>query len=369
MIGPLATMNYFKTSYATLQQIAKAGRFEDVAGFLVLARHATGLSVAGFDPYKLSGAGINSIHEKAGVSEENARGVMERLKEGGFIRPVSPETRKAYGHARWEVMQGKLDLDLPHVFVDSPKGVNATSPMKRVKDTKVYPRYAAALKGLSDTELRLDALMLLLAIYLHTDMDAYGGLDPKCAFRKWEIQSQVPKKEGIRWGAEPDKNTTTAYVAFMAECLQHDAKVSAKATLTQPQKDRFWNAWHHLQEVGLIYEAVSLFDTDPESNGRARQLVSIRINDFHAGSISKTGDPSLLRKLEDLFGTERAYYTPAVNDREEPEAMWVILPDKRGALVGIWRPRFRPSTSDVGAWIDKENAAIDSIVLLASDQA
>lgn len=359
-------MNYFKTSYATLQQIAKTGRFEDVAGFLVMARHATGLTVAGFEPYKLSGAGINSIHEKVGISEENARGVMERLKDGGFIKHVSPDVRKSFAHARWEVVQGELDLDLPHAFVDSPKSVNATSPMKRVKESKAQPHYAPSLTGVSDTELRLDALMLLLAIYQHTDMDAYGGLAPQCLYRGWTIHSQIPKKDGVRWGAEPAK-TVSSYFSFMSECQQHVAIAAANAKLSQVQKDRFWNAWNNLEGVGLIYEVVSLFDANPQTSAHAKQLVSIRVNDFHAGSINKTGDPSLLRKFEELFGTERAYYTPAANDQEESEAMWVILPDARGALVGIWRPRFRPSNSNVGSWIEKENAAIDKIVSQASD--
>ena len=62
--GPIkkGSMSYFRTSYATLQELAKTGRYEDVAGFLVLARHASGWAHGQFAPYTLSGAGINSIH-------------------------------------------------------------------------------------------------------------------------------------------------------------------------------------------------------------------------------------------------------------------------------------------------------------------
>lgn len=46
-------MSYFKTSYETLQRLASQGRYDDVAGFLVLARHASGRAEGGYEPYKL----------------------------------------------------------------------------------------------------------------------------------------------------------------------------------------------------------------------------------------------------------------------------------------------------------------------------
>lgn len=358
-------MSYFRTSYATLKTLAASRRFEDVAGFLVLARHATGLRVAGFEPYKLSGAGANSVHDKAGVSEETARGVIERLKEQGRIKPVSDETRSAHYHARWEIVQGPLDLDLPHAFVDPPKNARSDySSLRRLKAaTVVEPRYAQHLTHVSDTELKLDALMLLLAVYRNTGMEAFGGLDPRCIFRKWEVKSQTQKLGGIRWGAEPDhKNTAVSYTAFMAEALEHTGlKVPKKGEIGDELRSRFWHAWSTLTSSGLVYEAVSLFDTAPTNEG-GRLRFTLRVNDFHAGSATKTGDPSLLRTLETTSGAKFAYYTPAANEREEPEAMWVVLPDKRGALVGIWRPRFRTTSKDVGAWLDKEEAAIAEAV-------
>lgn len=358
-------MSYFRTSYATLQKIAQSGRYEDVAGFLVLARHASGLSHAGFEPYKLSGAGVNSIHEKAGLSEETARGVIEALKEQGVIQAVSAETKKAFFHARWEVVQDALDLDLPHTLVDASKSTGADSALRRLKNTRLAdPSYADQLKKVSDTELRLDALMLLLAVYRHTSMRAFGGLSPSCIRRTWEVKSQTTKLGGIRWGAEPDhKSVSVAHTWFMGESLQHVPKKAAKKTeLNEELKTRFWNAWNTIRVTGLVYEAVELYDTEPEGNDNARLLLTLRVNDYHAGAAVKTGDPSLLRSLEVSSGARFAYYTPPQNDREEPEAMWVILPDKRGAIVGVWRPRFRPSTSDVGAWIDQENEAIEAVV-------
>lgn len=356
-------MSYFKTSSETLLQLAAAGQFEDVAGFLVLARHASGLPVADFEPYKLSGAGINSIHEKVGVSEETARGVIERLKNAGVIKPAALSARQAFAHARWEINQGELDLDLPHAFVDLVKVGNAIAPIKRIK-TFAFNRISSdALKNVSDAELRLDALMMLINVYLHTRMEDFGGLNPQCMFRKWEIKSKTQKEQGIRWGAEPDHdNSVYAYSKFMKECLAHIGKISQKKELDAEQTARFWQAWDCIKSLGLIYEAVTLFDVDPTANDKARALLTVRVNDFHAGSVKKTGDPSLLRNFEDIAGTQFGYYTNEQNEREEPEAMWFLFPDERGFIVGIWRPRFRAINKDAGAWIDRENLAIDNVV-------
>ena len=347
-------MSYFKTSYATLLSLAQTGRHEDVAGFLVMARHASGYSHAGFEPYKLSGAGINGIHEKAGVSEETARGVLERLQAAGVIRPTSAETKRAYMHGRWELIQGPLDLELPHLLVDSKDEVD--SALRRLRRHRIAtPNHAEKLVGLSDSEVRLDALMMLVSLYRHTSMLEFGGLSPLCVYRRWDVKSQTGKLGSQRWGAEPDGDR--AYTHFMLECLRQKPAGKGKE-LSDVQKARFWNAWSILKDVGLVYEAVALYDTDHTANDNARLRCTLRVNDFHAGSSSKGGDPSLLREFLEQSGTRFGFYTQAVNDREEPEAMWVLLPDKRGSIVGVWRPRFRAATKDAGSWLDAEAAVI-----------
>lgn len=365
-------MSYFRTSYATLQELAKAGRYEDVAGFLVLARHASGWPHGQYPPYTLSGAGINSIHEKGGVSEEVARGAIERLKERGVIEAASAEAKAALRIARWEIKQGPLDLDLPHALIDPLKDTQADSALHRLRKRRhATSPYAAQLSGLSDRELALDALMLLLGLYRNTKMCSYGGVSPYCISRTWEIQSRTPKLGGIRWGAEPKTNETNS--TFMHECLGHTHEQRQKQKsndLSKEQKIRFWNAWISIVETGLFYEAVSLYDTDPNSNEQAQLVATLRVNDFHAGAAQKAAtDPSLLKTLELNSGSRFAYYTPKFNDREDPEAMWVILPEKRGSLVGIWRPRFRVSNKDTGAWLDQDSAAIEKMATLIEDAA
>jgi hypothetical protein len=361
--------HFFRSSYQTLQAIARLGRYEDVAAFLVIARHANGMPPAGIAPYRLSGAGVNAVHEKAGLSEETARGAVLRLQEAGFISPATGQTGEAIKpsyRARWEINQGELNLDLPHRLTDS---VEVTSALRRIRGLSFHTaREDKHLAGSSDSSLRLDALMLLLAIYRHTSMARVGGLSPQCCYRSWGIKSQVPKLGGIRWGAEPELDN--AFTTFMSECVERSSH-SKKPELTNEQKNRFWLAWRNLKELGLIYEAVSLFDTDPTKNNTAQLICTLRVNDYHAGAADKGGDPSLLRNFEPQ-GSGFAYYTPEINERGEAEAMWLILPSKTGAIVGIWRPRFRAANKDAGSWIESDTANAEALcrtVLKAAAQA
>jgi len=113
----------------------------------------------------------------------------------------------------------------------------------------------------------------------------------------------------------------------------------------QMLKEWFWNAFAHIKATGLVYEAVCQFDGDPIKYRNAGLVMTLRVNDYHAGSTYKEGDPSFLRLAD---GSALCYYTLAINDRGDPEAMWVVLPEPDGALVGIWRPRFRASSPKVG---------------------
>lgn len=359
-------MSYFKTSYETLQRLAIQGRYDDVAGFLVLARHASGRAEGGYEPYKLSGAGVNSIHDKVGVSEETARGIVQRLQQAGVIQPASAEAKTAFFRARWEVIQGPLDLDLPHAITDPLKTAAADSALRRVRAATVNPDHAQALNGIvSPADIRLDVLMLLLAIYRHTDMRAYGGLSPHCAYRQWDVKSQAPQDGGIRWGAEPEGDR--AYLQFMQTSLAHVTVRPDVPQDLQTLKDRFWNAFEHIKDSGLVYEAVCQFTGDPARHDRAGLVMTLRVNDFHAGSSYRDGDPSFLRSAD---GHSLGYYTQAINQREDPEAMWVLLSDPDGALVGIWRPRFRASSPNVGRWVEQEHAAIERAleVILEGDE-
>lgn len=344
---------YFQTSSSTLEALAKKGSFEYVAGFLALARHVIGDPIAGFPPHSFTGAGVNAIHEKGCMSEESAKGIFEELKNEGIVSPPPQSAKQASRHVRWQINQGELDLALPHALLDGLKKGKVTSAIKRIKNPSSPP--TRRVEGLSNTERALDALMLLLGMYKNSAMKAFGGVNPSCVYRKWTVHSRTPNAKGIRWGAEPE--FPTAFHVFMASTLAH--RKEAQSKLSESEIQRFWNALDLLCGEGLVYEAVSLFDADPLVSKTASLVCSLRINDFHA---STAGDYSLLGFMEAQSGAELGFYTNKVNDRDEPEAMGIILPGPDGAITGIWRPRFRAGTPDTGAWVDKEKQNIPAIL-------
>lgn len=337
---------FFRVCRETLGQVLGTGRYEDVAAFLVIARHANGRPPAGIDPHTVSGAGVNAVHEKAGLSEETARGAVQRLVQAGFIRPATADLRALSPGARWLVAHANIDLDLPHALTDSVAGESA---LRRIKSADMGERKGnSAFDKISDADLRLDLLRTLLMVYVHTSMTRFGGLSPMCCRRLWETKSQKPKAGGVRWGVEPVHDS--AYHAFIAECIP-----AAVKTKSQIDATRFWFAWEALKKLGLMYEAVTLFDVDPSTSGNAERLCTLRVNDLHA-STSSSGDPSLLASLESHSGSRHAFYTNKSNDRGEPEAMWVILPREKGVVIGIWRPRFRASNLDAGSWYEDDGS-------------
>lgn len=349
-------MAYFPVSFGKLQRIALSRRFEDVAGYLVLSRFANGKPVLEYKPHRHSGAGVNALHEKLRISEETARGILMRLQEGGFLKEAQPDLKAVDKKARWDLMPEEADLFLPHVFVDGM--LQCSSPILRLKEPN-NKKDATKLQDLSVSEQRLDCLMLLLAIYKGTSMKSFGGLDPSYASRSWNIETTVPSALLTRWGTTPMDPFFD--LRFVEGCLAH-CKDLAKER--ESNFCRFFEAWLLLKSFGLIYEAVTLFSgTSKRSPGNL--IYTIRINDFFAATNEANGDPSVMGSLEDAYGTKLAFYMQP-DEFLENEALRVLLPDSEGMFIGIWRPRFRPKTSNSGQWFAKDKDAVASAVLKIS---
>lgn len=335
-------MQYFQTRFETIVDIATQCGFDGLAGYLILARHTTGRTILDYQPHQLSGAGVNSIHEKLGCSEARANSILNRLIEAKFVTPA-PQAAKAAAprSARWLLpKQYPLDVDLPHAFVDPPKISDSavTSPLKRLKKMK-------PLEGLSQSAANCDATMLLISIYASVEMSTYGGLPfTNTLYRQWDTLtvSKSDLNNCFTWSLEPELEH--AFLGFMHKSLPY---VEDEAEV----KKRFWQAFRNLKNAGLIYEAVSAFSES------GQLIASLRINDFHAGSIDngRVGDSSLLKELERSYGTRLAFYS------NEEGTLRVTLPFKTGKIYGIYRPRIRPSNEDVGAWAEAEEERVDNL--------
>ena len=346
-----AQMQYFQTNFQTLTEIATLCGFDGLAGYLVLARHATGRDILGYPHHSLSGAGVNSIHEKLGCSEVRAKAILESLIQNKFVeRAPSDAASAAPRSARWLLpKQYPLDTDLPHNLVDTPNlpgQVEVTSPLKRLKKLK-------PLLGQDKSSANCDGTMLLLAMYASTQMREFGGLPvTSTVFRSWEIFSITPNPSGRTFVWKAGNAEKQADPDFIDKALPH-------ASDRDDRLKRFWNALKNLQEKGLLYEVVTLFD-----ESMRKILVSLRVNDFHAGSIDRivTGDPSLFRKLEAEFNTRFAFY------EQEEEDFRATLPFPSGKLFGVYRLRFRTANPDTGQWFEEEVERVDQAFKIISTE-
>lgn len=343
-------MAFFPISSSTIIKISKGGSFDDVAGFLVLSRHADSKALPGYAPHRFSGAGVNAVHEKICIGEEGARGVLSRLKMGGFIGLAPPDVLAMSRYAKWDLQPEKPDLFLPHRFVDPGQGWS--SPIQRLRKT-AFSESTNDLQTLSAANRKLDCLMLLLTLHRKMTMSRFGGLDPAMACRPWTVQTKDRGAGGTRWGATPDQEFFDS--RFVHECLAHCPDLHTQSRNGFP---RFLAAWRELRRLGLLYEAVTLFPGNSHKVS-GDLLYTVRTNDFFASASASDskGDPSLMASLEAAHGTLLAFYTqPGAGS--DNEALRVVLPEDVGILVGIWRPRFRPDTPDVGRWFEAEHREV-----------
>lgn len=345
-------MAYFPVSLKTLVEISVGGTFNQVAGFLVLSRFADGRPLPNFKAHRFSGAGVKAVHERLRIGEEAARGVLSKLKKDGFVRPADMAVLVASRFVRLDLDPKPADTALPHSFVDA--GNAWSSPIARIQ--KMTSMELNQGQTISNSDQKLDCLMVLLAVHHRSSMTGFGGLDPACACRTWEVDTKSPSEGCTRWGATPSQETFSS--SFARSCSAHMKNLEDESRNGFP---RFMAAWKKIKELGLIYEAVTLFQgVSHKSPGDLR--FTIRVNDFFAGgaSVGSDGDPSFLGSLEGAEARHGFYSMPDGGTVDEQLRM--NLPDGTGSLIGIWRPRFRAHNADTGKWHEVEKREVATAI-------
>lgn len=324
---------------------AQTRNFEAVAAYLVMSRYANGESIGGSEPHTYTGAGANAIHERVGIAESKATLHLRTLIDGGWISEAPPDIRQAHPvAARYVMNRKKKDALLPHSFVSGLEGVS--SALKRIKQSSIPNRYSEKLKGLLPNEARLDAVMLLLSAYEEYSMLIDGGI-PIGAFRRlWDVDSKRKGPEGTyTWLASPEGHMQAGFDTepgyFRRYFGHHGKKIHG---------ERCWAALETLTGQGLLYEAVTLYYRYGEgASSSLHRQCTIRVNDYHADR-GEGADPSLMKELGRM-----AFYTNPASG--EPEELRIEMPSDQGELVGVYRPRFRAPTPEVGKWLDDDQQA------------
>ena len=184
------------------------------------------------------------------------------------------------------------------------------------------------------------ACRLLLLLYCYNDMEAYGGISPHHAiYKEYEVEELFDMERGFCAFFAVDVGTrhVLQQVSWpslgMLTPLSKKAKKEKRKEVLKP----FWDAVRSLQQVGFIYEVVTVFDGKP-GNKEALPIYFLHTHNRHgktpkgeegvagriANLMSKLGRP-----LTDEMGRFYGKYGVIVPEGITPH------------VIGMFRLRFR----------------------------
>jgi hypothetical protein len=208
-------------------------------------------------------------------------------------------------------------------------------------------------------------------LYIHQDMQACGGINPRSGiYREWvpahnpawvteeDIAegklSSIQNIEGTNAALyEIQGNNNVVFTNFAKEALfyvKHEAD----------RHSRFWNAFGNLKRLGFIYEVTQIWNDNPNGkNGRkAEPLYTLYVHDRHA----REREPYLQKEVHEVaFRRDAMDRTYTFYDPDNESCFintgrfrFIAHKETGGFPIGIYRLRFRPKTRDVGLGIDAE---------------
>ena len=254
---------------------------------------------------------------------ERGRLLISELLDLGVISVAPKGLMVGKSPARY-VLTHEGDVEIPHALID---GLDEVPGLIRLLDR----RYGQSLETIST------AIIILIRCYFRHDMLAWGGVDSQAIRHDWDMHSVTPVGQGFkvkaRRRASEKRSSSQPFFMDVMRSLGVEEPDFPAWTAT------FWAALQILGDSGLLYEAVSLVDS------QRKPLCPVRINDVYA--VRSESEPSF---IESISGA--AFYIQAQNPKEEVEGVWFLLPfdpTKDGLeLLGVTRLRFRcanPSTA------------------------
>lgn len=318
---------------------------EEVMAYLVLVRGTSSRSKG------VTTHGANSIATRTGMTYYRAEQALDWLASVDYTEKLVDDTDQPNKKrkARWRILENPdvLELPLANSLLDGIGRGKAHPPLERIYNN------VSLGKHLVKADARLDALMVLLRLYLHHSLADFGGVNPRCGvFRQWvatenSYGERVVDLEDTNAALyEIEGGSKMVYGKFSAEALFY-------VTDEAERRVRFWDAFYNLSRFGFVYEAIQVWSADPEKDKKAEPLYTLHVKDRHA----RTQDPYLSREIHNA-----AFRCGALEPHEEfnvedelNEARNIIgtgrfrfiATRKSGGFpIGIYRLRFRPHTRD-----------------------
>ena len=373
---------FFSVSLTTLDSIARAGgQAEAILGYIVLSRHTKG---KGTDAGKFTAAGTQAIAEKVGLTRTKAEKALTWLsthypslsprdKKIPFIvsadeaRKKSPHIPAHFGQARakhtqirWVLNPGENLLYLANALVDGLGRGKENPPLQRIYN-QVKPDFAA---GISMSAARLDVVMVLLHLYRHHDLEGCGGVNPRaCVYREWDLVADADYENAV----QPIEGTNAILYAIEGGSRRLFPSFAREA-LSYVEEDkerntRFSCAFHNLQRLGLLYEVLVIWDSNPIENSGAEPLYTLYIHDRHA----RESEPYIQKDVHNiayaLEARERHYdFHPDPSEYGDDDRdlssfiksgrfRYIATQQTGEHPIGVYRLRFRPRDRDMGLGI------------------
>lgn len=357
---------FFGVSIKTVGKMVNAGAgAEELMAYMVLSR---GVNVRGSK--RISTHGANSISTRTGMSYRTAEAALDTVEQIGIAHKAGDKTDAASPkkhHARWILQDEPIDVYLANSLTDGIGQGKQNPPLMRI-----YNQVSLGTNGLM-SDARLDAVMVLVHLYLHQDMQGCGGVNPRVGiYREWTAAhswgaadediadgraSSVTDIEGTNAALyEIEGGNNVMFTKFAAEALFYVADADER-------NSRFWSAFHNLRRLGFLYEVTQVWSGNPNgTNGKkAEPLYTLYIHDRHA----REAEPYLQTDIHKAaFRTgamdRMTEFADEFNESGESNILFTdrfrfIAAKKVGGFpIGIYRLRFRPKTRDVGLGIEAE---------------
>ena len=340
--------------------IDTGGGADELMAYIVLAR-----GVSKQNKSRISTHGAQSISKRTGMTYTKAEKAINSLCASEVIsKPITkidkatPDNRKT----KWVVNDAGTDTNinlwLANAIADGLGNDEIKSPLERI--------YTDTPLGSSSriTEARLDTMMVLLTLYQHHELEAYGGVNPKIGlYREWKASENVVDREKTNI---PDTNASLYEIAGSHE--QVFIKFAEEALFyienTTDRHNRFWSAFNNIKALGLVYEVTQIWSSNPSIDIKAEPLYTLYI---HSESARKS-EPYLqteIHKTAFRFGVMDRYSEFAnMEDNEDYSDIksgrfrYIGHSIHGGYPIGIYRLKYRAKTSDTGKGIEAERMRV-----------
>lgn len=348
---------FFGVSINTVRKLVSSDAgAEELMAYVILAR-----GVNANRTERISTHGATSIANRTGISYRKAESALKWVGEQGLAiktadNPKATSPKK--NHARWHLQDEGLDVFLANSLTDGIGEGKNNPPLMRI-----YNEVSLCSSGLM-ADSRLDALMVLLHLYHHQDMQGCGGVDPRSGiYREWKgsagtSHKHVTEIEGTNAALfEIEGGNDVMFSKFAEEALFYIPD-------QQKKNERFFDAIRNLKNLGFIYEVIQVWSVDPNGkNGRnAEPLYTLYVNDRHA----RESEPYLQKEIHNTcFRLEVLdRYSEFSTDDDEFSFLksgrfrFIAATKAGGHPIGIYRLRFRPKTKDVGMGMNAEKQRV-----------